>query len=141
MSINSIKGSVVLSGGELAVALGGDASARVAAMLLEQSQEQRGRLSKARQLEEERPYSLETQEVEAMREEALHVRAAATSRAIGSIVSGSLQMAGGFAVVSADCDAEGQASGKICEGAGNFGQGLAGLEAAASDYLAGQARA
>ncbi len=142
MSIDPTRGSArLLNGGNLAPELGGDINARVAAMLLEQSQDRKDYLREARRAEEQHLHAVEDAEVQAIRDEAVHVRDAAQSRAMGAILSGGFQIAGGVALASAEGENGGAASSRMLEGSGKLGEGLTGLDAAASDYAAGEARA
>lgn len=142
MSIDPTRGSsLLLNGGNLATELGGDINARLAAMLLEQSQDRKDYLREARRAEEQHLRAVEESEVRSMREEAAHTRAAAQSRAIGAIVSGGFQVAGGVALGGNNCERNAQSSSKILEGSGKFAEGMTGLDAAASDYAADEARA
>jgi hypothetical protein len=142
MSIDPTRRSIVLLNGDnLDPEVSGDINARIAAMLLAQSQDRKDYLREARRAEEQHLRAVEDAEVQAIRDEAVHTRAAAQSRAIGAIVSGGFQVAGGVALggIADKCDAK--ATSEIFNGAGDLSEGFMGLNAAASDYAAGEARA
>jgi hypothetical protein len=142
MSIDPTRGSsIVLNGGNLAPELGGDINARVAAMLLEQSQDRKDYLREARRAEEQHLRAVEDAEVQAIREEAVHVRAAAQSRAIGAMVSGGFQIAGGAVMAGSEGDAEGQGVSGVLGGLGKTGEAIGEFSASSSDFAAGEARA
>jgi hypothetical protein len=99
MSIDPTRRSIVLLNGDnLDPEVSGDINARIAAMLLAQSQDRKDYLREARRAEEQHLRAVEDAEVQAIRDEAVHTRAAAQSRAIGAIVSGGFQVAGGVAL-------------------------------------------
>jgi hypothetical protein len=141
MSIDPTRRSIVLLNGDnLDPEVSGDINARIAAMLLAQSQDRKDYLREARRAEEQHLRAVEDAEVQAIRDEAVHTRAAAQSRAIGAIVSGGFQMGSGVAIGTMDCgDAE--TTSKILEGSGKASDGIAGLNASTSDYAAGEDRA
>lgn len=77
---------------ELATELGGDASALVAAMLLQHSHESREGAREARLREEEHLAAQQAREIEMMMEQADHIRNAGLSEGIGMMASGGLNM-------------------------------------------------
>jgi hypothetical protein len=133
--------SLLLNGDNLAPELGGDINARVAAMLLEQSQDRKDYLREARRSEEQHLRAVEGAEVQAIRDEAVHVRAAARSRAIGAMVSGGFQIAGGMVMAGSEGDAESQGTSSVLGGSGKAGEAIMGFSASNSDFAAGEARA
>jgi hypothetical protein len=142
MSIDPTRRSIVLLNGDnLDPEVSGDINARLAAMLLAQSQDQKDYLREARRAEEQHLRAVEEAEVQAIRDEAAHTRSAAQSRAVGAMVSGGLQVASGVALGSIECKTEAESSARILQGAGDFGKAVMDLDAAASDHAAGEARA
>jgi hypothetical protein len=142
MSIDPTRGSsLLLNGGSMGPEVSGDINARIAAMLLEQSQDRKDYLREARRVEEEHLRTVEKAEVQAIRDEAVHTRAAAQSRAIGAMVSGGFQVAGGVALGGIAGKGDAKATSDIFNGSGELSEGFMGLSAAASDYAAGEARA
>jgi hypothetical protein len=130
-----------LNGGNLGPEVSGDINARIAAMLLEQSQDRKDYLREARRVEEENLRAFEAAEVQAVRDEAAHTRAAAQSRAIGAMVSGGFQVAGGVALGGIANKTDAKATSDCLNGSGELTEGFMGLNAAARDYAAGEARA
>jgi len=100
MSIQNVQNTTynfTASQSELATELGGDASAQVAAMLLEHAQESREGASEARLSEEEHLAEQQARQVAMMREQASHIRNAGISEGISLIVAGGLNIAAGSA--------------------------------------------
>jgi hypothetical protein len=77
---------------DLATELGGDTSAQIAAMLLEHAHESREGASEARQREEQNLAAQQAREVEMMREQAAHIRAAGVAEGVSLMVGGGLNM-------------------------------------------------
>jgi hypothetical protein len=77
---------------DLATELGGDASAQIAAMLLEHAHESRDGASEARLHEEQNLAAQQAREVEMMREQADHIRAAGLTEGVSMMVGGGLNM-------------------------------------------------
>lgn len=111
---------------ELAVELGGDTNAQVAAMLLKHAHDTKRQTRTARMHEEHHLRDQEATQVKRMREQADLEYHAAVKRAAGGMVSGLTQMGAGVACMSGTAEAET----KVATGGGElFKAGMDGLAA------------
>jgi hypothetical protein len=96
---------------ELATELGGDASAQIAAMLLDHAHDSRETTREARLHEEQHLVAQQEREFEMMMEQADHIRSAGLAEGISMMVAGTLNIAAGV-VTAGTADATGTLQGR-----------------------------